>query len=177
LPAAALPRKIGASFPRVEVRVLDPTLEIAARLSLSVVAGAAIGLNRDLHNKPAGVRTHALVSLGTALAVLVVQPPGEGAELHVDSLSRVIQGVVTGIGFLGAGVILRDSTSRHVRGLTTAAAIWFAAILGVASGSGRYGIVVGGLALGLVVMLLGGPFERWFRRNEPSDTHGPPPAT
>jgi len=74
--------------------VLDAWLEIGARLSLSVVAGAVIGLNRDLHNKPAGVRTHGLVSLGTALAVIVVLPPGEDLTQHHDALSRVVQGVV-----------------------------------------------------------------------------------
>ncbi|MGH8171575.1 MAG: MgtC/SapB family protein [Rhodanobacteraceae bacterium] len=149
-------------------------MEISARLSLSVVAGTVIGLNRDLHNKPAGVRTHALVCLGTALAVIVVLPPGEDVD-HRDALSRVIQGVVTGIGFLGAGVILRDSASRHVRGLTTAAAIWFAAILGLACGAGRYGVVIAGLVLGLVVVQLGGPFERWFRRGQVPDDRGPDP--
>jgi len=146
--------------------VFDAWMEIGARLSLSVVVGAVIGLNRDLHKKPAGVRTHGLVCLGTALAVIVLAPPGEDVSQRHDALSRVIQGVVTGIGFLGAGVILRDAASKHVTGLTTAAAIWFAAILGLACGMGRYGIVLAGLALGLVVMLLGGPFERWFRRDD-----------
>ena len=145
--------------------MLDAWLEIGARLSLSVVAGAVIGLNRDLHNKPAGVRTHGLVSLGTALAVIVVLPPGEDLSQHHDALSRVVQGVVTGIGFLGAGVILRNPAGKRVHGLTTAAAIWFAAILGLACGAGRYGAVLTGLALGLVVVLLGGPFEQWFRRD------------
>lgn len=160
--------------------MLDAWLEITARLSLSVVAGAVIGLNRDLHNKPAGVRTHGLVSLGTALAVIVVLPPGEDVAHAYDALSRVVQGVVTGIGFLGAGVILRNPAGKRVHGLTTAAAIWFAAILGLACGAGRYGAVMAGLALGLVVMLLGGPFEQWFRRNGAHETeadpeHPPPP--
>jgi putative Mg2+ transporter-C (MgtC) family protein len=152
--------------------VFDSWLEIAARLSLSIVVGAVIGLNRDLHHKPAGVRTNALVSLGTALAVIVIAPPDSDMLHRYDALSRVIQGIVTGIGFLGAGVILHDSTSKHVTGLTTAAAVWFSAILGLACGAGSYVPVVMALALGLIVMLLGGPFERWFRREPPDENGG-----
>lgn len=142
----------------------EPWIEIVARLALSVVVGAVIGLNRDLHRKQAGVRTNALVSLGAALAVLVVAPPGIDDAHHVDAMSRVIQGVLTGIGFLGAGVILRDPESRRVSGLTTAAAIWLAALLGVASGAGAYVAVATALVLGLVAVAWGGPFEKWFRR-------------
>ena len=146
----------------------DLWLEIVARLSLSVVVGAVLGLNRDLHGKPAGVRTHALVCLGTALAVVLVLPPGDDINHHIDALSRVIQGIVTGIGFLGAGVIVRDVTRKHVTGLTTAAAIWFAAILGLACGMGKYLPVGVALALGLIVVVFGGPFERLFRRRKRS---------
>jgi putative Mg2+ transporter-C (MgtC) family protein len=139
-------------------------LDIVARLALSVVVGAVIGLNRDLHHKQAGVRTNALVSLGAALAILVVAPPGIDETHRVDAMSRVIQGVLTGIGFLGAGVILRDPESRRVSGLTTAAAIWLAALLGVASGAGAYVPVIAALVLGLLAVACGGPFEKWFRR-------------
>ena len=145
----------------------DAWLDILARLLLSVVVGAVIGLNRDLHHKQAGVRTNALVSLGSALAVLVVMPPGEDPTQRIDAMSRVIQGVLTGIGFLGAGVILRDPASRHVSGLTTAAAIWFAALLGVACGAGNYAVVLISLVLGLGAVVCGGPLERWFRRVDP----------
>lgn len=89
----------------------DAITTTAIRLALSVLVGGLIGLNRDLRRKPAGVRTHALVSLGTALMVIVIIPPGSDAAQRVDALSRVIQGVLTGIGFLGAGVILRDPAS------------------------------------------------------------------
>jgi len=157
--------------------VLDVWLEISARLSLAVVVGAVIGLNRDLHRKPAGVRTNALVSLGTALTVIVIAPPGDDLIHRYDALSRVIQGVVTGIGFLGAGVIVRDSARKHVSGLTTAAAIWFSAILGLACGTGAYMPVVVALALALIVITCGGPFERWFRpRDESSGDEEPPPS-
>jgi putative Mg2+ transporter-C (MgtC) family protein len=139
-------------------------IEIVARLALSVVVGAIIGLNRDLHHKQAGVRTNALVSLGAALAILVVAPPGMDDTHRVDAMSRVIQGVLTGIGFLGAGVILRDPETRRVSGLTTAAAIWLAALLGVAAGVGAYVPVIAALVLGLLAIACGGPFEKWFRR-------------
>jgi putative Mg2+ transporter-C (MgtC) family protein len=139
-------------------------IDIVARLALAVVVGAAIGLNRDLHHKQAGVRTNALVSLGAALAVIVVAPPGMDETHRIDAMSRVIQGVLTGIGFLGAGVILRDSESRRVTGLTTAAAIWLAALLGVAAGAGAYVPVLTALVLGLAAVACGGPFEKWFRR-------------
>ena len=142
----------------------EPWIEIVARLALSVVVGAVIGLNRDLHRKQAGVRTNALVSLGAALAVLVVAPPGIDDAHRIEATSRVIQGVLTGIGFLGAGVILRDPESRRVSGLTTAAAIWLAALLGVASGAGAYVPVLTALVLGLLAVACGGPFEKWFRR-------------
>src|SRR5678809_1140524 len=124
----------------------DAWLDIVARLALSAVVGAAIGLNRDLHHKQAGVRTNALVSLGAALAVLLVYPPGEDPARHADALSRVIQGVLTGIGFLGAGVILRDPAG-HVTGLTTAATIWICAVFGMICGLGYWAIL--GIAVGL----------------------------
>jgi putative Mg2+ transporter-C (MgtC) family protein len=146
--------------------MIDASLDIAARLAMSIACGAVIGLNRDLHHKQAGVRTNALVSLGAALAVIVAMPPGEDASQRIDALSRVIQGVLTGIGFLGAGVILRDPSTRRVSGLTTAAAIWLSALLGVASGAGAYLIAVLAIAFGLVAIVCGGPFERVFRRRE-----------
>jgi putative Mg2+ transporter-C (MgtC) family protein len=86
-------------------------------------------------------------------------------------LSRVIQGVLTGIGFLGAGVILRDPSTRRVSGLTTAAAIWLAALLGIASGAGAYRIAALAIVFGLVAIVCGGPFERLFRRSvEPQES-------
>lgn len=137
----------------------DDTLAIAGRLAMAAVAGALIGLNRDLHHKSAGVRTHALVSIGTALMVAVVMPPGKLHTGDYAALSRVIQGVLTGIGFLGAGVILRDPGTHHVSGLTTAATIWLAALLGVACGMGMYGPAVMVLLLAVLMIAIGGPVE------------------
>jgi putative Mg2+ transporter-C (MgtC) family protein len=153
----------------------DEMITIVMRLALSVFVGGLIGLDRDLHRKPAGVRTHALVSLGTALMVIVILPPGSDAAHRVDALSRVIQGVLTGIGFLGAGVILRDPGMRHVSGLTTAATIWLTALLGVACGAGMYAPVLIALVLGALVVTLGGRVERAFRqRFLHGDTQEPP---
>ena len=138
----------------------------AVRLALATLIGAGIGLNRDLHRKPAGVRTHALVCLGTALMVIVVMPPGSNWAQRYDALSRVIQGVLTGIGFLGAGVILHDA-NRRVRGLTTAATIWVTSLLGIACGLGLYMPLFIAVALGALVLGFGGRIERVLRPRTP----------
>ena len=136
-----------------------PLTEIALRLLTAFVCGAVIGLNRDLRRQPAGMRTFGLVSVGSAVVTLVMsQIPGTGA----DAVSRVIQGVLTGIGFLGAGVILHREKPGKVAGLTTAAAVWFTAGLGIAAGAGLFAIVWLSLALALIVLLIGGPVEHLF---------------
>ena len=108
------------------------TTEIAIRLGVAALAGAALGLNRDLHGKPTGVRTLALVGTAAALIVIAVGH-GEG------DVSRVMQGIVTGIGFLGAGVIIRSEKGKHVHNLTTAACVWLTACVGMAAGSANGG--------------------------------------
>jgi putative Mg2+ transporter-C (MgtC) family protein len=135
-------------------------ITIALRLGAAMAAGAVLGVNRDLRRKPAGVRTHALVSIGSALAVLVVLLAGGSA----DSLSRVLQGLITGIGFLGAGVIIHHERHRRIEGLTTAASIWVAAGLGAACGAGLVTLVLLAIVAALIVLLAGGPFERVFER-------------
>ena len=147
--------------------------EISARLIVAVLFGAVVGLNRDLHGKPAGVRTHALVALGAALVVLASERLA-GSDREADVISRVAQGVITGVGFLGAGVILRDPGEGRVHGLTTAAAIWVTALFGVASGAGAFREVALGFALVLLVLWFGGPLERSVRRlfREPGDGEG-----
>ena len=110
------------------------TIDILLRLGTAALIGVLLGLNRDLHGKPTGVRTLGLVGLGSAAAVLCIGTSSADA-------SRVIQGIVTGIGFLGAGVIIRDNDRGRVRGLTTAACVWLTACLGAASGVGEWWIV------------------------------------
>lgn len=131
--------------------------DIVVRLVVATFAGCLLGLNRELHGKPAGLRTHALVSLGSALiTVTILNIPGVSAA---DALSRVMQGVVTGIGFLGAGVILQRASGK-VTGLTTAAMVWIAAIIGLAAGAGRWLEVLLALLLTFLVLWL----ERWEGR-------------
>jgi putative Mg2+ transporter-C (MgtC) family protein len=103
------------------------------RLGLAMLLGAAIGYERESRDSSAGLRTHMLVALGTALFVLV---PLEGG-MNQDGMSRVIQGLLAGIGFLGAGTVIKQSDSGRIRGLTTAAGIWATAAIGMTVGLGR----------------------------------------
>jgi putative Mg2+ transporter-C (MgtC) family protein len=138
-----------------------PTSEIALRLAVALACGAVIGLNRDIRGKPAGFRTFGVVSLGSGLAVLLMhQMSGSGP----DAVSRVVQGVLTGIGFLGAGMILRRVQVGKIAGLTTAAAVWLTAGLGMAAGAGQIKLALLGLLFGMVLLLIGGPIERLLER-------------
>jgi len=146
------------------------TLEIILRLAAAALAGAALGLNRDLRGKPTGVRTLGLVGVGSAAAVLSV------AHFGGDAVSRVIQGIVTGIGFLGAGVIVRNNVGKEVHGLTTAACVWLTACAGAACGTGRWPVVLPTMGIVLVILIFGGPFERWVRRHWPESDDGSTPG-
>jgi len=156
--------------------------EIALRLGSATLIGGLLGLNRELKGKPAGLRTNALVALASAMLILGAQKVAGGAdpELAANVVSRAIQGIVTGIGFLGAGVILRDTSGSKVHGLTTAATIWLTAILGILCGAGLWPLAVIGLALTLVILVLGRPLEKYLHRRFPelSDhEHDEPPRT
>lgn len=125
--------------------------------------GAIIGLERQLRQKPAGLRTHMLVSFGSALLVLIPLQIATVEETR-DALSRVIQGIATGIGFLGAGEIVRESQDRvrlsQIRGLTSAAAIWVSAGLGIAAGCGLWQMSLIAALLSLLVLSLFKKFEK-----------------
>jgi putative Mg2+ transporter-C (MgtC) family protein len=125
------------------------------RLGVATAAGIAIGINRDITNKPIGMRTLALVSLGSA-AITVSAIQFSFMDNHPDALSRVVQGVIqgimAGISFIGAGVILRDHKAGSVSGLTTAATVWVTAALGIACGLGAWVIVAATLAFALFVL-------------------------
>ncbi len=130
-------------------------LELSGRLVLAAILGAAIGLERELHDHPAGMRTHLLVSLGSALFA-VISAYGyagffEANATAVDNPQRIAAQIVSGIGFLGAGAIIQ--AGRWVRGLTTAASLWATAAVGLAVGSGEY--VLATVGTGLVVLSLG----------------------
>jgi putative Mg2+ transporter-C (MgtC) family protein len=134
--------------------------EVGLRMGAALLAGAILGLNRDLRGKPAGLRTHALVSLGAALLTLVALQVGAGPSgVDPSAVTRVVQGIITGIGFLGAGVILRDDSRQTVRGLTTAASIWLVAGFGVACGAGLWVTTALALGLTLLVLVFGGRLE------------------
>ena len=140
--------------------VLSGNEETALRLGAALLVGALFGLNRELHGKPAGLRTHALVTLGAATATALVVRMADGHFMtDANAISRVVQGILTGVGFLGAGVILRDPAG-HVTGLTTAATIWMCAVLGIVCGLGYW--VILGVTVGLttITLLLGRPLER-----------------
>ncbi|MBD2663717.1 MgtC/SapB family protein [Richelia sinica] len=129
----------------------DDWLHIGLRLVLALLVGCMIGLNRQKGGRPAGMRTFMLVSMGAALFVMIpLQAEGDSPYAATNALSRTIQGVATGIGFLGAGLILQESPRKsevpRVRGLTTAACVWTAAGLGAAIGCGLWQMgLMGGL--------------------------------
>jgi putative Mg2+ transporter-C (MgtC) family protein len=146
-------------------------VDIAIRLCAATVAGGVLGLNRDLHGKPTGIRTLSLVALGSALAVMAVTRAAD-----INAISRVIQGILTGIGFLGAGVIVRTAEGEHVHGLTTAACVWLTACVGVVCGVAEWQVIVVGVPLIFVVLALGGPVEKVIHRwwHGPADDTPPP---
>lgn len=139
----------------------DFSFDLVIRLGLAIVAGTVLGLNRWLHHKSAGIRTHSLVAIGAAVAVLMIDThSGSDAQ----SNSRVLQGLVTGIGFLGAGVIIRDNSSKRIHGLTTAASLWACALLGAAFGAGQIALGLIALSAILLTLLLGGRLESFIGR-------------
>jgi len=145
--------------------MLDPNLQLdlALRLIGAAILGAAIGLERERHDRPAGMRTHLLVSVGAAaFTVLSIYSFGEGSDP-----GRVAAQIVTGIGFLGAGSILKGEGTVH--GLTTAASLWVVAAVGMAAGAGAWGVAV---ATTVIVVISLWPLRaierRYFsRRKEP----------
>jgi putative Mg2+ transporter-C (MgtC) family protein len=127
---------------------------IALRLGISLLAGAIIGWERETKSKPAGLRTNMLVCFGSALVVLIPIQIG-AAEQNLDVLGRAISGVISGIGFIGGGTILRNS---RVQGLTSAAAIWVSSALGIAVGCGLWLLGLIGAVVTWVVLRL---FDEW----------------
>lgn len=135
------------------------------RLLIAVVIGVAIGFDREIRGKPLGMRTLALVGLGSAIAGTTALHYADLSE-HPDALSRVVQGVLqgvlTGIGFIGAGVVIHDRESASVHGLTTAATVWVTAALGIAAALADWTVIATGAVLTLVVLFGLGWVERRF---------------
>jgi putative Mg2+ transporter-C (MgtC) family protein len=137
-----------------------PVTEVFLRLALAAVLGGTIGLEREYRHKPAGLRTNILIAVGAALFSILSLEVGTAT----GSPDRIAAQVVTGIGFLGAGAILRSGRSIH--GLTTAATIWVNAAIGMAAGLGVYGLAIGGAAVTVVVLALLPLVERLFERED-----------
>jgi putative Mg2+ transporter-C (MgtC) family protein len=141
---------------------MDP-VEAASRLLVATAAGMALGLNRDLAGKPLGTRTFDLVAMSAALIGLTVRTMPEVSQ-SPEALARVVEGVLvgvlTGIGFLGSGVILRHAKDNSVINLTTAATIWATAALGLVSALGSWLLFGLGAAATIVLLLLERPLER-----------------
>jgi putative Mg2+ transporter-C (MgtC) family protein len=150
-----------------------PSLEVALRVLFAVVAGSLVGLNRELSNKPAGLRTHILISLAAALFTVIA------FEIHIQFVAgdgtrtadpvRIINAVTAGVAFLAAGAIIQSRGSVH--GLTTGASMWLAGALGVACGAGYYFIAFIGTVFALLVLGLVAKLERWM--NPKPDKSGP----
>jgi len=156
--------------------------QILLRMLVATVIGTALGLNREIHGKPAGMRTHALVSLGAALITIIsLELTTRDGQIDGGAVLRTIQGLMAGIGFLGGGVILRDDSHQSVHGLTTAASVWVVASLGIACGAGQWLTALTALTLTLIVLIFLGRIEKrcisWFVRKqdaaEPARTEGP----
>jgi putative Mg2+ transporter-C (MgtC) family protein len=133
----------------------ETALRFLIRLIAALVFGSAIGLQRAAAGKPAGMRTHVLVATGTCVFILASTSAGFAA----DPLSRVIQGIATGIGFLGAGTILKNREEREIHGLTSAAGVWMTAAIGVATGLGNLGLALAATLIGLIILILAEKLE------------------
>ena len=145
--------------------------DTAWRLLLAAGLGAAIGLEREYRQKPAGLRTNILIALGSALFTILSSLMGHDA----GTADRISAQIVTGIGFLGGGAILRSGTEVH--GMTTAATIWVNAAIGMAAGAGHFALATITAGLTLVVLALLPPIEIYFERRAgwPDRHHDRPP--
>src|SRR3954452_8926004 len=132
-----------------------------ARIGAAAILGGAIGLEREWHGHWAGLRTHMMVAIGAAIFVI------GGSTAHgqnIDGPSRVIQGVAAGIGFLGAGTILKLGEKMEIKGLTTASSIWLAAALGIAAGLAEYALATAAAAISLFVLAVLPPVEKYLEK-------------
>lgn len=132
-------------------------VRVVVRLTIAVILGGVVGFERQYEHKSAGVRTHMLVALGSALFTLV------SLELLTSDVGRVMQGVATGIGFLGAGVIFKSTDNMEVKGLTTAASVWVTAAAGLATGAGRFWAAGICVAMAWIILYLLHRVERWLK--------------
>jgi putative Mg2+ transporter-C (MgtC) family protein len=145
----------------VEDAALLDWSEIVLRLGVATLAGGLIGLDRDLHGKPIGLKTLGLVGLATAMVVVLTNSSGDLAKIS-DAASRVMQGILTGIGFLGAGVIVHAQRHFKVHGLTSAACTWLTACIGIVCGVGQWRIAAIAIAIAFTLLIVGRQLEHWL---------------
>lgn len=151
----------------------DQVYHVIIRLVAATVLGGLVGIQRESTRKPAGLRTHVLVSLATAAFIVACSSSGLSAE----GVSRVIQGIITGIGFIGAGSILKVSQEHQIKGLTTAASVWMSAAIGVTVGLGALGIALMITVLAVIILSLArverSIEDRRSHRHDHDDEHEP----
>jgi putative Mg2+ transporter-C (MgtC) family protein len=147
-------------------------VRITVRLLVALLIGTLIGLQRELTHKPAGLRTHMLVALGTALFIVGAAEAG----MHLDSLSRIVQGLATGIGFLGGGAILKLTSEKEIHGLTTAAGIWATAAASAVAALGQIAAAFIGVLFGLLILIVLRKIERVLghRAKKDAENHALP---
>lgn len=138
----------------------EHVIRVITRLFAAMILGGIIGIQRERSGKPAGFRTHMLVCLGTAVFVVACSSVG----MEFDAMSRVIQGLVTGIGFIGAGTILKLDKEEEIIGLTTAAGIWMTAAIGITVGLGAIAVAALSTGLALIILALAGPLEDFMKK-------------
>jgi putative Mg2+ transporter-C (MgtC) family protein len=134
-------------------------MEYVMPILSAMIFGAIIGIEREIHHKPAGLRTNILICMGASAFTLIAHH----ISINTDSETRVIQGIITGVGFLGAGVLMHEQGSVH--GLTTAATIWLVTAVGIACGARLYGIAIVVAISGLLVLVALQPYEQKLRKN------------
>jgi putative Mg2+ transporter-C (MgtC) family protein len=155
----------GGLLPLILNAPMTDHFEVFYRLCFAMLIGCIIGIDRNLRGKPTGMKTLGLVALGSALVTMAAMDFSFSADDHYrDAVSRAIQGVITGIGFLGAGVIIHEQRTEKVRGLTTAASIWVTAAVGIVCGGGWWRVALMATALILLLFVVGRPLEQFLHR-------------
>jgi putative Mg2+ transporter-C (MgtC) family protein len=142
--------------------------DLVLRLSLAGVLGGLVGIERQIHGRWAGLRTHMTVAMGAA--TFTVLALSVASENSVVDATRVIQGIAAGVGFLGAGTILKLSDQLEVKGLTTASAIWLAAAVGTAAGLAEYSTAIVATLITLIILAVLRPMEKRFDQRNPNSS-------
>ena len=145
-------------FDKIDLQSLLP-------LVIALALGTVIGIEREVNKKPAGLRTNALICMGAAAFIVIAQRIG----LNLDAISRMTAGIVTGVGFIGGGAVLRDH--ENISGVTTAATIWVVTSIGIACGMHFYDIAIGITIFSLVVLTIFSPIDKKIRQTKDTKSH------